>query len=255
MIALYHTLAYHALDRLSDLARDPWTAAPPAPSSSGLGPINNLLHAIGTLIGQHQTAAIGVLIAVEEMGLPLPIPGDIFILYAGYLVATHRADYVPLALTVVVAATLGASGLYGLARRYGTAFLLKHGHLIHLDAQRLKRIERPLRRYGPLVVVCGRFVPGLRIVLSALAGSLDIGYLGFAVSVALSSAVWAVALLEVGRRLGRRVEGMLTVSPTSIIPGVLLILVVVVVALVVRHRAARHEAAQSRMSAMEQPLL
>jgi len=237
------------------LQRGPWTAAPPAPSSSGLGPINNLPRAIGTLIGQHQTAAIGVLIAIEEVGLPLPIPGDIFILYAGYLVATHRAGYMSLTLTVVAAATLGASGLYGLARRYGAAFLLKHGRLIHLDAPRLKGIERPLRRYGPLVIVVGRFVPGLRIVLSALAGSLDIGYPGFAVSVAVSSAVWAVALLEVGRRLGRRVEAMLTISPASIIPGVLLILVVVVIVLVVRHRAAHHEAARSRTSAVEQPPL
>ncbi len=39
----------------------------------------------------HPLLIISVLIGVEELGVPSPVPGDLMMLYAGVLVAQHRA--------------------------------------------------------------------------------------------------------------------------------------------------------------------
>lgn len=219
-------------------------------SGSSLGPLQDAVRAIITFIGQHQGIALGLVVGLEEAGLPLPIPGDIFILYAGYLVGIHRLDFWPTCLYIMVTATIGASILFFVGRKVGSGFLLRHGHIFHVNAERLIRMRRLIRRYGALIIIFGRYVPGLRIVLTVVAGALYMPYPIFAGSVLVSSFVWAFVLLNVGERLGRQVLSMLTVDPVHIIPGALLLLVLIAAGVVVwrgahQDRARRRDASAS----------
>ncbi len=207
-------------------------------SGSSAGPLQDLTQAILTFIGQHQGIALGLVVGLEEAGLPLPIPGDIFILYAGYLVDIHRLDFWPTLLYIMVTATVGASILFFVGRKVGAGFLLRHGHMFRINVPRLSRMQKLIRKYGAIIIVLGRYVPGLRIVLTVIAGALHMPYPIFAGSVLVSSFIWAFVLLNVGERLGRQVLGMLTVDPVHIIPGVLLVLALVAAA-VLAWRGAR----------------
>src|SRR5437660_2143349 len=69
------------------------------------------------LVAAHKAIAIFTVIALEEIGVPLPLPGDVFIAYAGHLVARHRIGIATAFLTIVMGSMVGAAVLYYVARR------------------------------------------------------------------------------------------------------------------------------------------
>ncbi len=143
------------------------------------------------------------LLYVEESGIPLPVPGDVWVVYVG----TRAAGSLPrLALTwvsIVVVVVAGASNLYLVARRYGRR-LVEHrvARLLHLDQERLEQAERAFRRWGVLMIIFGRHVPGFRIPITVVAGTFGIPYRLFAPSVAVSTAIWAGFWLLLANRFG-----------------------------------------------------
>src|SRR5256885_14072928 len=52
--------------------------------------------AVRVFILQHQTSGLFVVILLEEIGIPLPAPGDVAVTYGGYLTTTGAIPY-PLA--------------------------------------------------------------------------------------------------------------------------------------------------------------
>ncbi len=213
------------MSRVAWLAQAPfripgWFQAP--------GWIGGLSRDLRLLLLQHQAGGLFLVILVEEMGFPLPVPGDIAILWGGYMTATGRLSYGSALLAVVAGATLGATILFTVGRRYGHGFLVAHGKLIGLSEDRLERAQNLIRRWGALAIIFGRLVPGMRIWLSALAGSFEMPYWIFVPSVAVSATLWATIFLELGRRLGPRAGELFRLLPVHLLPWVLLMILVVI---------------------------
>src|SRR5207249_3021310 len=60
-----------------------------------------------------------VLLYVEESGVPLPAPGDVFVMYVGTRVPHHLVAWIAAWLGLIVAVVLGATNLYLISRRFG----------------------------------------------------------------------------------------------------------------------------------------
>ncbi len=181
--------------------------------------------AVGHFIHNHQALGLFLVIFAEELGIPLPAPGDAAITYGGYLTTTG-AIALPLAyLAVVAGATLGSLCLYLLSRRFGHPFLVRFGPYIGLTAERLERAERAFNRWGPWAVIIGRHVPGMRIVLSAFAGVFEFSPRIFVLCVLFSSSIWAAIFLELGRVLGRNSRFLFRLLPARLLPVALLLIV------------------------------
>jgi membrane protein DedA with SNARE-associated domain len=181
---------------------------------------------VGHFVRDHQAIGLFLVIFAEELGVPLPAPGDAAITYGGYLTTIGAIPY-PLAyVAVVAAATTGSFCLFSISRRFGHPFLLRFGRYIGLYPERLERAERAFRRWGPWAIIIGRHVPGMRIVLSAFAGMFDISPRVFVACVLVSATIWAGIFLELGRALGRNSRLLFRLFPAHLIP--LLILVIVV---------------------------
>jgi membrane protein DedA with SNARE-associated domain len=105
----------------------------------------------------------------------------------------------PLATLVVTSATvLGASGLYLLARHAGRPFLLRVGERFGYTEARSARLEAWLARRGAAAVVLGRLVPGLRIVMTVVAGALRLPQRTFALGTVVAGALWATIYFWAG---------------------------------------------------------
>ena len=172
----------------------------------------------------HLVLGLFLVIFAEELGIPLPAPGDATITYGGYQTTTGAIPY-PLAyLAVVAGATLGSFCLYTLSRRFGHPFFVRFGPYIGLHADRLERAEAAFKRWGPWAIILGRHVPGFRIVLSAFAGAFEFPRRLFVICVLISSSIWAAIFLELGRALGRNSRYLFRVFPAHLVPlGILLI--------------------------------
>ena len=97
----------------------------------------------------HQYLALAAYVAVEEAGVPFPVPADTAIMLMGYQVYRGVANPVAIVLVVVCSATAGASALYWIARLIGPRVLDKYGRVLHITPERRHRAERQDHRGDP----------------------------------------------------------------------------------------------------------
>ncbi|HEY8739150.1 MAG TPA: DedA family protein [Candidatus Dormibacteraeota bacterium] len=201
-------------------------------------------------IALHRASAILAVIALEEIGVPLPLPGDVFIAYAGHLVVRGRISLVSAFVAIVGGSMLGSSVLYWLARRYGQPFVKRYGPYMHIKQDRLDRVEKGFVRWGPLMIIVGRQIPGFRMVISVFSGLFGVRYVVFLPSVALAAALWAATFLAAGIRLDRQIGPYMTITPLHLLPSTLFISGSIVYAMILKHRA---DAADRRTAASATP--
>jgi membrane-associated protein len=184
-----------------------------------------------------------LVLLVEEGGVPLPVPGDLFIAAMGFLAHRGLASFGPTAAVVTSATVLGAGFLYLVSRRLGRPLLLRFARRFGYTEAREARVEAWIQGQGPLSIVVGRHIPGLRIVLTVAAGALRVDPKVFFVGTALAGAVWATIYFWLGWAVAQgygELEGAgLGVWPVAVGLGV--VAVGFVVWRVVRARGARRD--------------
>jgi membrane-associated protein len=160
---------------------------------------------------------------MEESGVPSPLPGDVYVVYLGTVAAGSVARSVAAWLGIIAVVVAGSSNLYLVSRLWGKR-LVEHrmAAVLHLDRDRLLRAEHWMARWGPIAIIFGRHLPGLRIPITVMAGLLGVPYAVFAASVAVSTAIWAGVWIVLAARFGSRVIGWLGPRPWLTLPVVAL---------------------------------
>jgi membrane protein DedA with SNARE-associated domain len=125
-------------------------------------------------------------------------------------------------VAVVGGAVLGSLINTTLSRRYGPRVIARVGPFLGITPERLDRAERMFKRWGPWAIIVGRHIPGMRIVLSALSGILNVPYRVFIPCVAISATIWAAIFLELGRLLGPRARDLFAFFPAAVVPWIVL---------------------------------
>jgi len=184
---------------------------------------------------------------VEESGVPLPAPGDVFVMYVGTRVPHNYLAWFLAWIGLILAVVGGASNLYWISTRWGRRLATSHfAEYIHLSHDRLERAEHWFKRYGVLAIIFGRHIPGFRIPITVACGVFRIPYRVFAPSVAVSTAIWAGIMLYIGVNFGPRFETLLR-AHTSIYFIWAGLIVLLIASLYVRQRRrlakAREQAA------------
>jgi LPXTG-motif cell wall-anchored protein len=156
------------------------------------------------------------LVAVEEGGVPLPISGDLIIMYSATRVGRNPYAWLFLGLAFEVAALVGSSFLFLIARRWGQRLLLgAPGRALQLTPERIQRAEGWLKRWGLWAVVFGRQVPGFRVAVTVVAGSLGLNYSKFIAGVAIGAAFWVALFMTLGLVFGAKAEQLLGTHQNS----------------------------------------
>jgi membrane protein DedA with SNARE-associated domain len=186
-----------------------------------------LTRALGHFIRHQQGLGLFLVIFAEELGIPLPAPGDVAIAWGGYLTTTGAIPYSLAYVAVIAGATTGSFCLYSLSSRFGQPFLARFGPYIGLYPERLERAGRAFKRWGPWAIILGRHIPGMRIVLSAFAGAFGFPRRIFVICVLISSSIWAAIFLELGRMLGRNSRRLFHLVPVHLVPLFILLVVVI----------------------------
>jgi membrane protein DedA with SNARE-associated domain len=171
------------------------------------------------LYRRHHFAALFSLVFVEEAGVPIPLPGDTLVMFAGLEPRrTPLYDAAVIGLTAL-AVFCGSSVLYALMRRGGRPFLAKYGRYLHLHEERLDRIERWFVRRGPVALILGRLIPGLRIPTTAMAGLSGLPYTVYAPTCAVAALIWATLYFFLGVFIERGAR-VLTALTTGLVDEV-----------------------------------
>jgi len=148
----------------------------------------------------------------------LPIPSEIILPFAGYLV--FRGDFVFwLALAVTtVAAVIGALIEYYIGLK-GIQVLTKYrllGRLMVSESQ-LRVAAAWFNKYGVAMVFFGRMIPVVRTLISFPAGAVRMPLVKFIVYTGVGSLIWNALLIYGGYYLGTRYSEIAELSDYLII--------------------------------------
>ncbi|MGB3683384.1 MAG: DedA family protein [Rubrobacteraceae bacterium] len=161
-----------------------------------------------------------------------PIPSELILPLAGFLVGRGEMSFVPAVLVATAGSLLGAYILYALGLWGGRPLVLYYGRWLRVKEKDLDHAEGWFEKYGDWVVFFARMVPGARSVVSIPAGMLRMKLLRFTLLTTLGSAAWNVLLIGAGWYLGdnwRQITNLIG----SVSNVVLVILVVSVVGAVI----------------------
>jgi membrane protein DedA with SNARE-associated domain len=191
------------------------------------------------LVAAYPYIALFALVLVEEAGLPLPISGDLLLVYTGYLIARGDAQLAPIVGVVLCAAAIGALLPYSVARAGGMRLVRRFGRIVHLSDERLARIGRWLECHRGRAIVLARQVPGGRVPTSVVAGLFRVPVPFFLAYTAIGTIAWAGTFLLLGARFGDQILGWVRADTPWVVLGLLAVVALVLVVRLSRRVARR----------------
>jgi membrane protein DedA with SNARE-associated domain len=145
-------------------------------------------------------AGILLLMAIESACVPLP--SEVIMPFAGYLVSTGRFDLWLAAAAGAVGCNVGSIPPYEIGRRGGRAAVRRYGRWLLLTERDVDRAERFFERFGAAAVVIGRLLPAVRSFIALPAGVAGMPRTRFHVCTFVGSFPWCLGLAWVGMVLG-----------------------------------------------------
>jgi membrane protein DedA with SNARE-associated domain len=191
------------------------------------------------LIATFGYAFVGVVVALEGMGIPLP--GETaLILTAVYAERTHHLNIGLVIAAAIAGAIVGDNIGFWIGREVGYRLVLRFGRYIGLTEKRIKLGQYLFQRRGGIVVFVARFVAVLRTIAPLLAGLNYMPWRRFVVFNAAGGALWATVYGSGAYFLGRGVEH--AAKPAAIAIGLAIVIIVILGIVFLRRHEARLEA-------------
>jgi membrane protein DedA with SNARE-associated domain len=167
----------------------------------------------------------------------LPVPSEVVLPFAGYLVSIGQLNFGLTVLVATVAAIAGSLIDYFIGLK-GFQVLAEHkvlGRVIFSTAQ-LETAGRWFKKYGSFMIFIARLIPGLRTIISFPAGAARMPLPKFAAFTTAGCLLWNGVLIYVGYYLGSNWREVAAVSQYIILGVIATFAVLIAVYLVVRRR-------------------
>ncbi len=140
------------------------------------------------------------LMAIESACIPLP--SEVIMPFAGYLVSTGRFDLILTATAGAIGCNLGSIVAYEVGKRGGRPFVERYGKYVLLNMHDLDRAEGFFDRFGSITVLICRLLPLVRSFIAFPAGVARMNLVRFHIYTFVGSWPWCFALAWVGMKLG-----------------------------------------------------
>lgn len=144
--------------------------------------------------------ALFICMVLENMNVP--IPSEIILGFAGFLVSQDIFSFWP---TVVIGTAAGIAGSvisYYMGAKGGRDMILKHTAKGGLGAKRMIAAKDWFENYGAIAIFTGRLLPGVRTFISLPAGIAQFPLPEFVLLTVLGTVPWTIFLVYVGSALG-----------------------------------------------------
>ncbi|MEH3104860.1 MAG: DedA family protein [Sphingomonas phyllosphaerae] len=143
---------------------------------------------------------IALLMAIESACIPLP--SEIIMPFAGYLVSTGELNLFLAATAGALGCNLGSIVAYEIGRRGGRPMAEKFGRYVLLGAGELDLADRFFNRWGAWAILIGRMLPVIRTFIAFPAGVARMKLLPFHLYTFIGSWPFCLLLAWIGMTLG-----------------------------------------------------
>jgi membrane protein DedA with SNARE-associated domain len=142
------------------------------------------------------------LMAIESACIPLP--SEIIMPFAGYLVSIGQLSLIGAATAGALGCNIGSTVAYYVAAKGGRPAFERWGRYVLISTAELDRAEHFFARYGAITVFIGRLLPVVRTFIAFPAGLAHMPMAKFQIYTFLGSWPWCFGLAYIGMVLGAR---------------------------------------------------
>jgi len=162
--------------------------------------LSSVFHFISWLISSAGYSGVAILMAIESACIPLP--SELIMPFAGYLVHKGRFDLFLVATAGALGCNLGSVIAYEVGYYGGRPLVERYGRYVLLSRRDLELSDRFFQRFGSAAIFIGRLLPIIRTFIALPAGIARMPRVRFHVYTFLGSWPWCFALAYVGMKLG-----------------------------------------------------
>ena len=181
------------------------------------------------LITQYGSALVFANVLIAMFGLPIPVLPTLIV--AGALAAEGEFSALAIFGVVFIAYAISDATWYAAGRLYGRRVMKLLCQISLSPDSCLRQSEHRLHPWGRITLVLAKFVPGLSMIMPALAGTMRLSGWTFALLDGMGTALWAGGAIslgmlfhhEIGQLIGR-LEGFRAIGVEAI--GVLLVVAI-----------------------------
>ncbi|SRR5579885_2483459 len=142
-----------------------------------------------------------LLMAVESACIPLP--SEVIMPFAGYLVSSGRFGLQAVAIAGAVGCLLGSYVAYFVGATGGRRAFEAYGRYVLISPHELELADRFFQRWGAATVFVARLLPVVRTFIAFPAGVARMELWRFSIYTLLGSYPWCLALAWAGMKLGQ----------------------------------------------------
>src|SRR5256886_626686 len=200
------------------------------------------LNALSSPLQHYGVWAIGLLIMLEDFGIP--VPGETILIAGAVYAGAGRLNVLAVGVVGFIAAIIGDNIGFAIGHFGGRALALRWGKYVFLTEERLNKAEGFFDRRGAIVITFARFVEGLRQANGIIAGITGMHWLRFTFFNAIGAALWVGTWVTIGYFAGSNITTVyhyITLYSYYVLAG----LVVLIVGYIVWRRRRRRAAAAS----------
>ncbi|WP_420239771.1 DedA family protein [Telmatobacter bradus] len=147
-------------------------------------------------------AGVAALMGIESACIPLP--SEIIMPFAGYLVFCGRFSLLLVATAGAIGCNLGSLVAYWIGAAGGRPLVERYGKLVLMSHHDLDRMTSFFEKYGSITVLLGRLLPVVRTFIAFPAGIARMPQAKFHMYTFLGSWPWCFGLAYVGMKLGEK---------------------------------------------------
>jgi membrane protein DedA with SNARE-associated domain len=144
---------------------------------------------------------VALLMAIESACIPLP--SEIIMPFAGYLVSTGRFGLQEVAIAGAIGCLLGSYVAYFVGATGGRQAFEKYGRYVLISPHELELADRFFERWGSATVFIARLLPVIRTFIAFPAGVSRMNLWRFSIYTLLGSYPWCLGLAYSGMKLGQ----------------------------------------------------
>jgi membrane protein DedA with SNARE-associated domain len=156
---------------------------------------------ISSVVATTGYAGVMLLMAIESACIPLP--SELIMPFAGYLVFTGTFKLFWVATMGAIGCNLGSLVAYEVGCYGGRPLVERYGRWILMGRRELEWADRFFLRWGYLAVFFGRMLPVIRTFIALPAGVARMPRMRFHIYTFLGSWPWCFALAYFGMKLGQ----------------------------------------------------
>lgn len=143
-----------------------------------------------------------LLMAIESACIPLP--SEIIMPFAGYLVSRGEMNLWLVGIAGAVGCVLGSLVAYWVGAYGGRPIIEKYGRYVLISHHDLDLADRWFARYGEAIIFTSRLLPAIRTFIAFPAGVARMNLPRFILFTFAGSLPWCLGLAYVGQKLGEQ---------------------------------------------------